>query len=209
MTTTTMAVMLRVWQVACRCTQTAAWSSAMFVAPTPGGTCVDRALDLLCRRKPPPSLTSPVSTNNSHPSSRIANESVPSCRQTRSYTSQWNASNRWVAYCYMSTVSECCLIKLLTCYFIWKMHSYFSIGNGQHCAICIGTLSFGPIAVWYPLDNEHWKSYSFYRAMLCIRDTSHGPVSVRPSEVGVLLKRLTESSWFLAYELPSTRPTLC
>jgi len=35
---------------------------------------------------------------------------------------------------------------------------------------------------------------SFYRAMLCIRGTSHGPVSVRlsvrPSQVGVLLKRL-------------------
>jgi len=33
--------------------------------------------------------------------------------------------------------------------------------------------------------------------------------SVRPSQVGVLLKRLNESSWFLACELPSTRPTLC
>ena len=34
---------------------------------------------------------------------------------------------------------------------------------------------------------------SFYRAMLCVRSTSHGPVSVRlsvrPSQVGVLLKR--------------------
>ena len=49
----------------------------------------------------------------------------------------------------------------------------------------------------------------FYRAMLCIRGTSHGPVSVRPSQVGVLLKRLNESSWFLACELPSIRPTLC
>jgi len=42
---------------------------------------------------------------------------------------------------------------------------------------------------------------------------SHGPVSVRPSvrptQVGVLLRRLNESSWFLACELPSTRPTLC
>ena len=34
----------------------------------------------------------------------------------------------------------------------------------------------------------------FYRAMLCIRGTSHGPVSVRPSEVGVLLKRLNVGS---------------
>jgi len=41
---------------------------------------------------------------------------------------------------------------------------------------------------------------SFYRAMLCIRGTSHGPVSlsvrpsVRPSQVGVLLKRLNIGS---------------
>jgi len=48
-----------------------------------------------------------------------------------------------------------------------------------------------------------------YRAMLCIRGTSHGPVSVCPSQVRVLLIRLNESSWFLACELPSTRPTLC
>ena len=34
-------------------------------------------------------------------------------------------------------------------------------------------------------------------------------VSVRLSQVGVLSKRLNESSWFLACELPSTRPTPC
>ena len=39
--------------------------------------------------------------------------------------------------------------------------------------------------------------------------TSHGSVSVRLSQVGVISKRLNESSWFLACELPSTRPTLC
>ena len=52
---------------------------------------------------------------------------------------------------------------------------------------------------------------SFYRTMLCIRGTSHGPVPVRvrPSHVGVLSKRLNESSWFSACLLPSTRPTLC
>ena len=52
-------------------------------------------------------------------------------------------------------------------------------------------------------------SQYFYRTMLCIRGTSHGPVSVCLSQVGVLLKRLNESSCFLACELPSTRPTLC
>ena len=34
----------------------------------------------------------------------------------------------------------------------------------------------------------------FYRAMLCIRGTSHWPVSVRLSQVGVLLKRLNVGS---------------
>ena len=34
-------------------------------------------------------------------------------------------------------------------------------------------------------------------------------VSVCLSQVGVLLKRLNESGWFLACELPSTCPTLC
>ena len=48
----------------------------------------------------------------------------------------------------------------------------------------------------------------FYRAMLGIRGTSHIPVSVRPSQVGVLLRQLNESSWCLACELPSTCPTL-
>jgi len=41
-------------------------------------------------------------------------------------------------------------------------------------------------------------SDGFYRAMLCIRGISHGPVSVRPSvcptQVGVLLKRLNVGS---------------
>jgi len=49
----------------------------------------------------------------------------------------------------------------------------------------------------------------FYRAMLCIRGTSHGPVSVRLSQVGVLSKRLDESGSFLVWELLSTYPTLC
>jgi len=57
------------------------------------------------------------------------------------------------------------------------------------------------------IDNRKWKlaspsrpicslSRRFYRAMLSIRGTSHGPVSVCPSQVGVLLKRMNESSWF-------------
>ena len=58
-----------------------------------------------------------------------------------------------------------------------------------------------------------WAKFGFYRAMLCIRGTSHGPVSVRVrvrlSQVGVLSKRMNESGWFLAWELHSTYPTLC
>ena len=48
------------------------------------------------------------------------------------------------------------------------------------------------------------------------RDAMHPPYTSHPclsaclSQVGVLSKRLNESSWFfLACELPSTRPTLC
>jgi len=49
---------------------------------------------------------------------------------------------------------------------------------------------------------EYSDIQNFYRAMLCIRDTSHGPVSVclsvrpsvRLSQVGVLLKRLNVGS---------------
>jgi len=43
--------------------------------------------------------------------------------------------------------------------------------------------------------------------------TSYGPVSVCLylclSQVGVLSKRMNESSWFLVWELPSTYPALC
>ena len=54
---------------------------------------------------------------------------------------------------------------------------------------------------------------NFYRAMLCIRGMGLLAMtlclSFRPSQVGVLQRRLNESSWFLARELPSTRPRLC
>ena len=60
--------------------------------------------------------------------------------------------------------------------------------------------------VWHLQITGHHHQ----RTLLLLRDaTSHGPVSVRQSQVGVLLKRLNESSWFLPCELPSTRPTLC
>jgi len=66
------------------------------------------------------------------------------------------------------------------------------------------------VLIWLTM----WQSFSvmdlfagsmhgnFYRAMVCIRGTSHGPVSVRPSvclsvcpsQVSVLLKRLNVGS---------------
>ena len=48
------------------------------------------------------------------------------------------------------------------------------------------------------LLSNKFPALFFYRAMLCIRGTSHGPVSVclsvRPSQVGVVLKRLNVGS---------------
>ena len=49
---------------------------------------------------------------------------------------------------------------------------------------------------------QRFLYYNFYRSMLCIRGTSHGSVfvcpsvclSVRPSQIGVLLKRLNVGS---------------
>ena len=72
--------------------------------------------------------------------------------------------------------------------------------------VCIDiTLSANFVSTIRTASNEQtWGPTfeSFYRAMLCIRGTSHGPVSVhpsvclsvRPSQVGVLLKRLNVGS---------------
>jgi len=50
----------------------------------------------------------------------------------------------------------------------------------------------------------------FYRAMLCIRGTSHGPASVCPSVTSQSSTKTAERiELVLAWELPSTRPTLC
>ena len=51
-------------------------------------------------------------------------------------------------------------------------------------------------SLFYGTQSRAYAMY-FYRAMLSIRGTSHGPVSVCPSQVGVLSKRLNESSCFL------------
>ena len=70
-----------------------------------------------------------------------------------------------------------------------------------------------PRDAYPPLYPPVGRSVFLPRDAICIRGTSRGPVSVcvcvRLSQVGVLSKRLNESSCFLACELPSIRPTLC
>jgi len=53
---------------------------------------------------------------------------------------------------------------------------------------------------------QNYKECSFYRAKLCYRGTSYDSVSdcLGLSQVGILSKRLKESSWFLAWKLSST-----
>ena len=52
--------------------------------------------------------------------------------------------------------------------------------------------------------------YGFYRTMLCIRSTSHGPVSVRLSVTSrCSIETAERIELVLACEFPSTRPTLC
>ena len=108
----------------------------------------------------------------------------------------------------------------------WRDWMHFIVLSGQEtAAIVVGCylvhlflwlshhVTVSSIAHFWHLQSasRHWLSvfcnlrYSyFYRAMLCIHGTSHGPVSVRPSvclclsvrpsQVGVLLKRLNVGS---------------
>ena len=77
--------------------------------------------------------------------------------------------------------------------------------------VCCATTTLPPLTARSVCTHARQAPF-FYRAMLCIRGTSRGSVSVcvrvRLSQVGVLSKRLNESSWFLTRELPSTRPTV-
>ena len=60
-----------------------------------------------------------------------------------------------------------------------------------------------------PGDKRCADTVFQYPYLIRIRgSTMRLSVFVGLSQVGVLLKRLNESSWFLACELPSTRPTL-
>ena len=80
--------------------------------------------------------------------------------------------------------------------FIQDLKLSFS-ANPSHCSLSFFLRTYYIIPQTFTVTSEHIR---FYRAMLCIRGTSHGPVSVRLSvsvclsQVGVLLKRLNGRS---------------
>jgi len=96
------------------------------------------------------------------------------------------------------------------CHFGEIKFIYLVVTEPVHCCLVFRIPGTFPTNHFDHFYQPH--TMSFYRAMLCIRGTGHGHVSVCSSvcasQVGVLSKRLNESSWFLARELPSTRPTL-
>ena len=59
------------------------------------------------------------------------------------------------------------------------------IWNSQLAAVVLS-----PSVAIFKRNLAKFTFSSFYHAMLCIRGTSHGRVSVCPSQVGVLLIRL-------------------
>ena len=73
--------------------------------------------------------------------------------------------------------------KIASAYFIWKMHLYFSIGNGQprkpqHRADCIGTLSFsiGGSSLSYTereMRRDLCQSFTYRRQMKSDTARSH------------------------------------
>ena len=71
-----------------------------------------------------------------------------------------------------------------------------------------GRISIGRLSDLHTSTVENGMS-TFLFFLSCIYTARCYAVSVCPSQVRVLLIRLNESSWFLACELPSTRPTLC
>ena len=110
------------------------------------------------------------------------------------------------------TVSQCCLIKLLP-YILFEKYIYIlalkmaSPGN-QHCANCIGTLSFPinqrPTGVRRKTATRHqcWIRWAvriftarcYASAVLAMVLCLSVRLSLRPSQVGVLLKRLNVGS---------------
>ena len=108
-----------------------------------------------------------------------------------------------------------CLLMLQTVDFVFVSVCQ-ATGCGKRVSCCseLDITKARRSDVYIVLGFRVWSVYTMLRLITarCYASavyTSHGPVSVRPSQVGVLLRRLNESSWFLACELPSTRSTLC
>jgi len=71
------------------------------------------------------------------------------------------------------------------------------------------TLDPSGVSMWVVADDGETCDGGGVCAVLAMGLCLSIRPSVRPSQVGILSKRLNESSWFLACEFPSTRPTLC
>jgi len=50
---------------------------------------------------------------------------------------------------------------------------WYSVSRGLFCTLVVYT-----VGLYYARTKMKFVTYGFYRAMLCIRGTSHGPVSV-------------------------------
>jgi len=78
---------------------------------------------------------------------------------------------------------------------------------------CVDCLHMVQLMLLHPKTAPSLASFK-YRLVFTARCCASAVLAVGLclsclSQVGVLSKRLNESSWFLARELPSTRPTLC
>jgi len=103
----------------------------------------------------------------------------------------------------MQTIIVCLSMPICVCHRICC--HLVSVSQSVCLSVCLSSQAG---IVSKRLDESSWflTQRLFYRAMLCIRGTSHGPVSVRPSvrpsvclsvcpsQVGVLLKRLNVRS---------------
>jgi len=97
---------------------------------------------------------------------------------------------------------------LLACHYGCKFYGNLILGENfrQFSEISLNILRWGFVQSWCWLTD--WRIFTarcYASAVLALGLC----VSVCPSQVGVVLKWLNESSWILACELPSTRPTLC
>ena len=104
----------------------------------------------------------------------------------------------------MSYYAKCDLFNHATTNLFYKLQSAFCCRQLLYTDVVIWSYTTVPIAFRLPflcIFTARCYASAVLATGLCL--------SVCPSQVGVLSKRLNESSWFLACELPSTRPTLC